>query len=157
MDENLKHELQVASYRGIVIQAVIILERAIDIYLANYFCIDKKRNEIMELILIPRMSLDSKKQVLDYILKKQPALLQAYPTLLKDLDEIIEQRNRYAHYMHLSLDYHTKYDELPIFKGDFVLQKTKNDHKAFVISESEFDELEALIKKCTIFISDLLQ
>src|SRR5689334_22576069 len=88
--------------RGKLISHIIFLERCIDEYIVKYFCdTGEKRLELMKVIISTRkITLDNKKEVFLYLIKKyEPKFKTEHPTLNADLTDIIEERNRLAHYV----------------------------------------------------------
>ena len=86
--------------RGNVLNAVTALEMSIDLYITNYFTNDvDKSEELMNLIISPRMSFENKLQVLMVLIEKHnPKILEENKSMNTDLKGIIEERNILAHY-----------------------------------------------------------
>jgi len=86
--------------RGEIVGVTIMVERAIDRYLSNYFCsTDQKRQEFKELMLFSeRITLDAKKEIFIAIIKmRQPAYLINNPDFLPLLTKTLPHRNIFAH------------------------------------------------------------
>ena len=86
--------------RGELINQTIMLERAMDSFLAKYFCNDTaKETELLEIFLsTTHVTFFAKQEVIMIILKKHiPEFVLAYPDVEKDLKEIMEERNIVAH------------------------------------------------------------
>ena len=86
-------------YRGYIIYDMVMLERRIDTFIACYFCLGNKVDEMIDLMLgSNRLSLDSKRKLMDTILKKvYPEFYIRYPDFKKDLNVAIRERNIFAH------------------------------------------------------------
>ena len=86
--------------RGNVLNAATALEMSIDLYITTYFTEDLiKSEELMNLIISPRMSFENKVQVLLILLEKhEPQVLEQSKYMSNDLRTIIEERNILAHY-----------------------------------------------------------
>lgn len=133
------------SVRGKLISDIIYLERSIDEYLARYFCDDSdKITDIMKTILCTRkITLDNKKEVFLYLLKKvNPEWLLKHPTVNADLVDLIEERNRFAHYILNSNE--TNVDN---YIGDFELINFKNNIEIKSYNDNRIKSLETKIEK----------
>lgn len=140
--------------RGKLISDIIYLERSIDEYLARYFCDDAdKRTDLMKTILCTRkITLDNKKEVFLFLLKKvNPDWLLKYPTVNADLNDLIEERNRFAHYILNSNE--TNVDN---YTGDFELINFKNNIEIKPYNDIRISELEIKIEKYIKAINELL-
>ncbi|MGG9962398.1 hypothetical protein [Ferruginibacter sp. SUN106] len=86
--------------RGNILNAVTSLEMVIDLYITSYFTDDvDKSEELMNLIIAPRMSFENKVQVLMVLIEKyRPEILASNKTMTSDLIAIIQERNILAHY-----------------------------------------------------------
>lgn len=90
--------------RGLVINAAVHLEMAINVYLSRYFAKnDTVREEIMaSLFCTNRITFESKVQIFCFLINKYDNEFKiAKPKYAKDLKDIIERRN---HFAHLTLD-----------------------------------------------------
>jgi hypothetical protein len=95
--------------RGIVLDAVVDIERAMDNYIANYFCIDEHRsNELREMLLhTERITLGSKKDVYYLLIRRyNPEYIELNPKFIETLERFIPHRNVLAH---LEVDYSEKW------------------------------------------------
>lgn len=146
MDKDLKHLEDQAFYlRGKIINHTIILERVIDEYLTNYFCgeDEEKRKVLMySLFGTNRITLDSKRQLFEDIIKKdKPDFVKKHPYLKKDLIYIAEQRNILAHYMLNSSDdginNHDSHIEFVNFKGERKIIRFEEKTQIDLISKIE--------------------
>lgn len=91
-----------AKFRGQVLETTVILEWIMDSYIAFYF-VDKKNEskveEIITLILAPRVTYNAKCEIFAHIVDiKHPQFKVANPKYVKDLQNIAEHRNVFAHY-----------------------------------------------------------
>src|SRR5258708_5064220 len=90
------------SVRGMIVSQTVVTERVIDIYISYHFCDTKtKRNRLMDLVLSnERMTFEGKKQVFKVLTEKYDnVFVHKYPSIFRDLDEIMVKRNIYAHYL----------------------------------------------------------
>ena len=96
-----EYHTSAAIVRGNVLNAVTALEMSIDLYITDYFTdtVDKSE-ELMNLIISPRMSFESKVQAFMVLIEQHnPRMLQENPTISNDLiTRIIVERNVLAHY-----------------------------------------------------------
>jgi len=88
------------SVRGSVLNAVTGLEMSIDLYITHYFTNDDiKSEELMNLIIAPRMSFENKVQVLMVLIERyDSSIIEENKSMNRDLINIIEERNIIAHY-----------------------------------------------------------
>lgn len=87
--------------RGQVINECILLEYYIDTFITEYFCTNNstKGSELSTLILAPRVTWLNKFQVFETLLKMHnPEFLDVNKDLSKEITEVIEERNIFAHY-----------------------------------------------------------
>lgn len=87
-------------FRGAIIHETSLLERLVDVYLANYFCeSEEKVVEIIDIVLGGnRISFDGKRKILDVILKKKNSdIYQKYPSFKADMNTVLYGRNNFAH------------------------------------------------------------
>jgi hypothetical protein len=96
----LDYEQASCSARGHILQRSIDLESNIDFYIAQYFCQKiEKVEEIVTLILSPRMTFENKAQVFRILVNKyNPSFQEAYPKYFNDFLKIMEKRNEFAHF-----------------------------------------------------------
>lgn len=88
------------SCRGHVLQRCVELEMLIDIYIGKHFTKDNTLlEELVTLIIAPRVTFDNKLQVLKVLIDKYDSDFKSKkPRFSKELKEIIENRNIFAHY-----------------------------------------------------------
>lgn len=87
--------------RGMVLNAIISLERAIDYFIASHFCKEEKyKQELHELILsTERMSFSGKLQVFQALITTHESqFLSNNINLFKVLEGCMKRRNIFAHY-----------------------------------------------------------
>jgi hypothetical protein len=87
--------------RGVVIHYMIRMERVLDLYLSSYFTNEETKQQQLLLLVFAneRITLGSKKEVLDFLCKeKYVSLLDDYPELLTDFNLLIRWRNILAHW-----------------------------------------------------------
>lgn len=101
-DDELKADLQASESRGVIIHFMTLIEDLIDDFLALYFCgydNSKKQDEFMRLMLLKSgVSLQLKVTTLNYIIINNfEEHERQYPLLRKDLIDIVEIRNIFAH------------------------------------------------------------
>ena len=90
-----------AIVRGNILNAVTDLEMSIDLYITNYFANDAyKGEELMNLIISPRMTFEQKVQALMVLIERHDKkILDENPSMNKHLlDIIIGERNILAHF-----------------------------------------------------------
>ncbi|MES2827847.1 MAG: hypothetical protein V4687_06825 [Bacteroidota bacterium] len=124
-------------YRGTVINKMITLERTVDFYLAHYFSSNAaKEKELMLLIFgNERITFGNKVDILSHLCKsKSVDLSENYPTLLKDLRFLIEQRNILAHFVIID---DAISEHLP--DGTIELMKLKNEGSRLHFNTEDFD------------------
>ena len=100
MEDRVDYYELASKMRGDIINAAINLELVIDQYIANHFTLDTTKNKELKDLLIweTRMGLTRKSIILRHIITTHDTdLLKAQPTLLDDLQKIIECRNKLAH------------------------------------------------------------
>jgi hypothetical protein len=85
--------------RGRVLQRAIEIETLLDIYISEHFTKDKvKNNELVTLLLAPRISFDNKVQIFTYLVDEyNPEFRKSQPKYTAGLKRIIEERNFFAH------------------------------------------------------------
>ncbi|MDQ3843634.1 MAG: hypothetical protein M3342_06415, partial [Bacteroidota bacterium] len=93
----LKH---ICEARGRIIHHAIEVEYLISMYIAQHFTKDEvKAEELIAMILLPRMTFENKLQIFEQlILKYNHEFKTAFPSFRNDINEIIEERNIFAHY-----------------------------------------------------------
>lgn len=121
-----QYHTDAARVRGNVLNAACALEMSIDLYITDHFTNDvDKSEELMNLIIAPRMSFENKVQAFFVLLERHnPTILTENPTIKNDIiKQIIEERNVLAHYPLDSTDWGLKryYDT-----GDLTFFKFKN-------------------------------
>jgi hypothetical protein len=86
--------------RGQVLQFAIEVETSIELYITSHFVDDKeKRGQFIALILAPRVTFNDKFQIFQYLVEKNnPEFKEIAPTYRKDIPEMVERRNWFAHY-----------------------------------------------------------
>lgn len=134
--------------RGIIINEIILLERMIDGYLANYFCTtSKSKKSLKELILCTdRITFGNKREVFQFILETEnPAFLKKHPNFLKNITEIIKERNIVAHYwLNTSDEAISKIETEPTIE----LIKFKNVISGIVYNDAKIKKILLMIKEC---------
>jgi hypothetical protein len=88
------------SWRGVVLERALLVERAIDNILSHSFCSDEKaRSSFRELLLLSgALSLSSKTRVLrDLLRAEHQDLFEKFKETLAHIEDIRELRNRIAH------------------------------------------------------------
>lgn len=102
-----KLEAESDMIRGRIITLTIWLERQIDEFISGYFCNDEhhnagKRIELLELIICERMDFSKKTKAFTDILEKDCKnkdinFNKTYPLIKKEMAEIAQDRNDFAH------------------------------------------------------------
>jgi hypothetical protein len=150
-----------ATVRGSVLNNATALEMSIDLYITNYFTNDTdKAEELMNLIISPRMTFENKVQVLMVLIERHnPEILEENKSLRADLKKVIEERNVLAHYpldrTHSALQtYYQEPHSLTFFKFKNVSESDGNGEKkktkltnSIVYNISKTEELVTLINK----------
>ena len=90
----------VETIRGRVIHACIDIEFMIDGYIAEHFCnTQDKVDELASLILMPRVSWNDKVEIFSVLIEKYNKQFNtSYPDYKKDIIDLIEKRNQFAHF-----------------------------------------------------------
>jgi hypothetical protein len=91
--------------RGVILDATVHMERIIDNYLSDYFCVNELRgNELKEMLWnTERITLSAKKDLLFMLINRyHKVFLETYPKFIDTLDKLIPHRNIFAH---LELDF----------------------------------------------------
>lgn len=98
--ESLNEMIQLAARcRGYVIELSISVERAIDRFIAGYFCEDpNKFIEIKDYIIAQAMPAESKRMIFVNILNRNyPNLIKIHKKSINEIAELYEERNILAH------------------------------------------------------------
>jgi len=160
MDKTVtEHELsEYLSYadrmRGAIISHTILLERNMDLFICRYFCpTEIKVFELMELLVSERVEFMKKTQTFVQILRKEcnkngEDFNKTYPRISKDLQEICETRNDFAHKLLITP---IKSD---IGKHVVILKKFKDDTEILSYTEQQIDDYLAKIEKYSVMIKD---
>ena len=100
--ERIEAMVSIAAYdiRGRILQKAVEIESIINIYIAEHFTKDKSKNEeLICLILSPRVTFENKIQIFKYLVDQyNPEFKDANKQYSKDLIELCEERNVFAHY-----------------------------------------------------------
>jgi len=130
--------------RGTMIQIISEIETMMSIYIAELLTSDKqKTEELICLILAPRVSLEDKRQVFCFLVDQyNPEFKKEHPNHNADLKRFVEQRNIYAHYpVDFSEDAIKKYKD----ETTFTFVQLKNSKASLVkridINERTFHKL----------------
>lgn len=136
-------KINLVELRGRIIEKCTVLEFYMDLYISQYFANDeRKQDEMHNVILACRMTWDSKRQVLDYILSNhRKSVIHNNPALLKDIQKIIEHRNIFAHYP-IAQQGDGKGNSTRVFL------KMKNTWETIPFTEAEVGELLTKLKRC---------
>jgi hypothetical protein len=151
--------------RGRIIQLTIQIETSIDIYISNHFTTDEEKNtELICLILAPRVNFEGKVQVFSYLVDKyHPEFKKEHKGYLKELIDIGEKRNIYAHY---PIELSTQ--SIADFRNDgsFTFVKLKNQSLKgtsdkvladwILVNQKEFDEHRDLLIKYNTILNNLI-
>lgn len=88
-----------ASWRGTIIHDVAVLERYMDMFLAQYFCKNGDRaQEFIDIILGNRVSLDTKRKIIEILIKKEAANMNfKMEWFTTRMNLIMKERNSFAH------------------------------------------------------------
>jgi hypothetical protein len=150
LSKNLKNK--VIQMRGLIINDSIVIERLMDTCLGSYFTNDdEKALELLQLVFYTeRMSFESKRQILQYLLQAHfPYLLTENPTFIKDMIHIIEVRNIVAHLLY----------EIPEDQEDLsspiVFMRHKNELKFENISLERFTDTLQKMSRCIDVLNTL--
>ncbi len=86
--------------RGKILQVAVEMEKMMEIYISERFSSeDEKIQELIMLIIAPRMTLSQKKEVFDFLLEKyHPEFRNANIETLNKIQGLIFQRNVFAHW-----------------------------------------------------------
>ena len=155
LDEKYKNYAWYASQcRGSVLNEIITLERLMDNYISSYFCdTEEKRKELMALIMCTeRITFDSKRQVFETIMQRRhPEVYSKNKKTLNYLSNIMQERNKLAHYMLMySEDAANGLDN-----KEFTLVRFKNVVTHEVFGEPRITELINKVHKCMEIIINL--
>ena len=100
--ERIEAMVSIAAYdiRGRILQRAVEIESIINIYIAEHFTKDKPKNEeLICLILSPRVTFENKIQIFKYLVDKyNPEFKESNKQYSKDLTVLCEERNVFAHY-----------------------------------------------------------
>jgi hypothetical protein len=145
--------------RGLVIQAAIDIEMLITQYIAQrYSKSKKKQDELICLILAPRVTLDGKYQIFHFLVNQyEKKWLTEHPDILKTIKSIIENRNVFAHipvaYLEINND--------ALHKETVMFYKEKNSGNELTqymfMNPDDINELLESIHAVTYKISMLLK
>ena len=144
-EQEINHNAMFA--RGIVLNAMAPLERAIDFYLARHFCetFEKEVDLILLFFGNDRISFENKRQVFQHVIDrdKHPIFID-HPKIAKQIETIMKTRNVLAHY---SLDTRDEAKNLP--KGVIQFRKLKNVEEAIPFSKKEAEDMHQDIVRLT--------
>lgn len=118
--------IEIKRQRGELISQMVMLEKWVDIYIAQYFCSGNKVWELMELIIATdRISFESKVQVFKVLIKRHDAdFASKNKNMVKEILQMIKVRNVFAHYIMFTGDSAVaKY----IAEGKMTFVKFKNE------------------------------
>jgi len=142
--------------RGIFLSKAVILERAIDLYIAGHFCKEEeKKSELLDLIIATkRMIFENKVQVFKVLGERhERGFLHNNPKLINDIISIIEHRNILAHYSQFSggeaLD---KFVE----SGIITFVKFQNTRNFLEYKPEDLDIMEILATDCATKVIQLI-
>lgn len=147
------------SCRGHVMQRCVELEMLIDIYIGKYFTNERKKlEELVTLIIAPRMTFDSKIQVLKVLIDdNESGFKTKYPNFNKHLKEIIENRNIFAHYpvdlSNYALSHYKKDKTITLLKFKNVKDQITNKNKLINRVQFTNKEITVLIDKIYDYIN----
>ncbi|MEE1946710.1 hypothetical protein VRU48_16415 [Pedobacter sp. KR3-3] len=150
----LKEHIKKANYtRGLVINTIVQVEYMLDRLLAEYFTSDNNRYEDMLLLVFSteRITLDSKRRILEVILKKW--FKDQHTKYSKNLrymeNQMIPIRNRFAH---SPTEYMIKND------GTIIdLIKVKDKQETISFNENQITELKENCQVCIEMMMDLFR
>lgn len=128
-----------ASYRGEVLNTVIVLERMIDVYIAAYFCTDPQKRTEMILLLLgnERINFESKRAIFAEIIKTgSTEIKKDRPDIGKEITAVMEHRNKLAHYV---LD--SSPDALALPTGTIRLARLKNSRTHHDYTRADIDKI----------------
>lgn len=150
--ESLNEMIQLAARsRGYVIELSISIERAIDRFIAGYFCEDSEKfMEIKDYIIAQAMPAESKRMIFVNILRRNyPNLLKINKKTLDSIAELYDERNVLAH---MELD--VSDDALDIFieTGDIHFIKYRTQVSQYPYNN---EKVETTIKNCLQYLNAL--
>ncbi|HEV8284383.1 MAG TPA: hypothetical protein VGQ09_08735 [Chitinophagaceae bacterium] len=100
--ETIEAMVSIAAYdiRGRILQRAVEIESTLDIYISEHFTTDSVKNEeLVCLVLSPRVTFENKIQIFRYLVDKyNPEFKNEYKQYFKDLVQLCEERNIFAHY-----------------------------------------------------------
>ncbi len=148
----LKDHIEKANYtRGLVINTIVQVEYMLDRLLAEYFTSDNNRFEDILLFMFSteRITLDSKRRILEIILKKR--FKDQYDKYAKNLrymeNQMIPIRNRFAH---SPMEYMVKND------GTIIdLIKVKDKQETISFNDNQIAELKENCQLCINMMMNL--
>lgn len=151
---NKKHDIIDKSvlYRGEILHSCTILEKDIEEVIGKYFTINEDRAIDFLLMVLDRLTFDSKISILDLILKKtfSETYNKKYEKLFTELRIVKENRNIMAHNIVLVSDDYIK----PIKQGiGFV--NYRNSVNVEWYDKGVFELLMKRINKCVEVIRDI--
>lgn len=143
--------------RGVVISAVIDIERLIDIYLADYFSVNQdKRHELLDLVLSASggMAAEPKRVIFAALfMKHNRKFYEDNKDFFEHLTFIIKQRNILAHYL-LDRSEHA----VKRFKetGDIGFVKFKKVRETTWFTNQETNELYNKLNTCLATMKEIV-
>jgi hypothetical protein len=134
--------------RGTIIQMMTEVEIMIDVYVAELFTKDPDKIEQLICNTFARITLENKRQMFCfYVDRYNPEFKSSHPKYAKDLKDIIEKRNKYAHN---PVDFSNEAIEKYKNETTYYLIKTRYSKRAKVekitISQKVFNDLENQIR-----------
>lgn len=147
---------QAANTRGVLINHIILLERLVDSYIAEYFCgVGDKSIQLMDMILATRRTtFDGKMQVFKMILDKQfPKELNKHSEYAKSLQLVSNRRNQLAHFF---LDHSPESIERFIKTGAFTLLKIDNVREPKIYDFEKIKETGDLANRFINIVTEYL-
>ena len=156
--ERIEAMISIAAYdiRGRILQKAVEIESIINIYIAEHFTKDEAKNEeLICLILSPRVTFENKIQIFKYLIDKyNPEFKNANKQYSKDLTDLCEERNIFAHYpvefSQQSLKNYTDHSVVTFVK----LKNVSHEGNASLVNRRELSEaaVNAILDKMTKYI-----
>ncbi len=156
-DPRTVYTYQAANTRGVLINHIILLERLVDSYIAEYFCgVGGKSVELMDMILATRrITFDGKMQVFKMILDKQfPRELNKHSEYAKSLQLVSNRRNQLAHFL---LDHSPEAIERFVKTSAFTLLKIDNVREPKIYDFAKIKETGDLANKYIDIVTEYLK
>jgi hypothetical protein len=125
IEQERKFQEAIVMARGHIMQRCIEVENTIDLFIATYFARQApKQDEMLGLILGPRMTFNNKREVFVYLLENYYTdFIVSHPDLISDTLMIVEERNIFAHYpIDVSNEAKEKFNK----DGSLRIQRIKN-------------------------------